>query len=70
MVASASGGSWKDVRNGALLQTVEAASLGLPFEVWKTRMGRYLSFLIYLLIITLFFSLIILLKERERNRER
>lgn len=33
----------KDVRNGALLQMAEAASLGLPFEVWKTRMGRFRS---------------------------
>lgn len=30
-----------DVRNGALLQMAEAATLGLPFEVWKTRMGRF-----------------------------
>lgn len=41
----ASGGSGKksisDVRNGALLQMAEAATLGLPFEVWKTRMGRF-----------------------------
>lgn len=36
-------GNWKwvDLRNGAVLQTVEALSLGLPFEVWKTRMGRF-----------------------------
>lgn len=26
---------------GAVLQCLEAASLGMPFEVWKTRMGRY-----------------------------
>eukprot|EP00670_Eutreptiella_braarudii_P007342 CAMPEP_0174286682 /NCGR_PEP_ID=MMETSP0809-20121228/12755_1 /TAXON_ID=73025 ORGANISM="Eutreptiella gymnastica-like, Strain CCMP1594" /NCGR_SAMPLE_ID=MMETSP0809 /ASSEMBLY_ACC=CAM_ASM_000658 /LENGTH=277 /DNA_ID=CAMNT_0015382851 /DNA_START=21 /DNA_END=854 /DNA_ORIENTATION=+ len=26
---------------GAVLQCAEAASLGMPFEVWKTRMGRY-----------------------------
>lgn len=32
-----------DVRNGALLQMAEAATLGLPFEVWKTRMGRFRS---------------------------
>ena len=32
---------WKDARNGALLQCVEAATLGMPLEVWKTRMGRY-----------------------------
>lgn len=30
-----------DVRNGALLQMSEAATLGLPFEVWKTRLGRF-----------------------------
>uniref|UniRef100_A0A6T6KH87 Mitochondrial carrier protein n=1 Tax=Rhodosorus marinus TaxID=101924 RepID=A0A6T6KH87_9RHOD len=35
------GKGYKDVRNGAVLQMVEAASLGLPFEVWKTRMGRF-----------------------------
>ncbi len=33
----------KDVRNGALLQMAEAATLGMPFEVWKTRMGRHRS---------------------------
>lgn len=33
--------SMRDVRNGALLQMAEAATLGLPFEVWKTRMGRF-----------------------------
>lgn len=31
----------KDIRNGAILQMAEAATLGLPFEVWKTRMGRF-----------------------------
>mmetsp|Transcript_1558 Transcript_1558/g.3311 ORF Transcript_1558/g.3311 Transcript_1558/m.3311 type:complete len:87 (+) Transcript_1558:1271-1531(+) len=31
----------KDIRNGAVLQCLEAASLGMPFEVWKTRMGRF-----------------------------
>jgi len=25
---------------GAFLQCIEAASLGMPFEVWKTRMAR------------------------------
>lgn len=30
-----------DLRNGALLQMAEAGTLGLPFEVWKTRMGRF-----------------------------
>jgi len=29
-----------DVRNGAVLQCLEAATLGMPFEVWKTYMGR------------------------------
>eukprot|EP00922_Rhytidocystis_sp_ex-Travisia-forbesii_P039288 GHVS01058454.1.p1 GENE.GHVS01058454.1~~GHVS01058454.1.p1 ORF type:complete len:284 (+),score=20.47 GHVS01058454.1:207-1058(+) len=32
---------WKDLVNGGLLQCVEAATLGMPFEVWKTRMGRF-----------------------------
>jgi Mitochondrial carrier protein len=32
-----------DLRNGALLQMAEAATLGLPLEVWKTRMGRFRS---------------------------
>lgn len=31
----------RDLFNGAVLQCVEAASLGMPLEVWKTRMGRY-----------------------------
>lgn len=31
----------KDLANGAVLQCVEAATLGMPFEVWKTRMGRF-----------------------------
>lgn len=35
--------SLSDLRNGALLQMSEAATLGLPFEVWKTRMGRFRS---------------------------
>ncbi|EDQ88891.1 uncharacterized protein MONBRDRAFT_26061 [Monosiga brevicollis MX1] len=30
-----------DARNGAILQMVEAASLGMPLEVWKTHLGRY-----------------------------
>lgn len=34
-------GDPKDMLNGAILQCVEAASLGMPFEVWKTRMGRF-----------------------------
>ncbi len=32
---------WKDARNGAVLQCAEAATLGMPLEVWKTRMGRF-----------------------------
>lgn len=36
-------GRKSDVRNGALLQMAEAATLGLPLEVWKTRMGRFRS---------------------------
>lgn len=31
----------KDLAVGGILQCVEAASLGMPFEVWKTRMGRF-----------------------------
>jgi len=33
--ASGHGGiwNWHDLRNGAILQTVEALTLGLPFEV-------------------------------------
>lgn len=44
MAASTSSGvnkKLKDVRNGSLLQMAEAATLGLPFEVWKTRMARF-----------------------------
>lgn len=37
------GASWKDLVNGGALQCVEAATLGMPFEVWKTRMGRFRS---------------------------
>lgn len=33
--------SVRDMRNGMMLQMAEAATLGLPFEVWKTRMGRF-----------------------------
>eukprot|EP00658_Telonema_sp_P-2_P032483 TRINITY_DN24048_c0_g1_i1.p1 TRINITY_DN24048_c0_g1~~TRINITY_DN24048_c0_g1_i1.p1 ORF type:complete len:283 (-),score=63.09 TRINITY_DN24048_c0_g1_i1:245-1093(-) len=29
------------IYQGAVLQCLEAASLGMPFEVWKTRMGRF-----------------------------
>ncbi|KAA8494800.1 Citrate/oxoglutarate carrier protein [Porphyridium purpureum] len=39
-MAPPAGKGLKDIRNGAVLQCVEAATLGLPFEVWKTRMGR------------------------------
>eukprot|EP01068_Selenidium_serpulae_P009607 Selendium_serpulae@DN5273_c0_g1_i1.p1 len=38
--ATASNG-WKDLVNGGVLQCIEAATLGMPFEVWKTRMGRF-----------------------------
>lgn len=31
----------RDARNGAILQMVEAASLGMPLEVWKTHLGRH-----------------------------
>jgi len=31
----------KDLFHGAVLQCIEASTLGMPFEVWKTRMGRY-----------------------------
>lgn len=41
MASSTGKKSLTDVRNGALLQMAEAATLGLPFEVWKTRMGRF-----------------------------
>ena len=34
-------GDPKDMATGAVLQCIEAASLGMPFEVWKTRMGRF-----------------------------
>ncbi|KAL8448920.1 hypothetical protein Emed_003490 [Eimeria media] len=33
-------GGASDLARGAVLQCVEAATLGMPFEVWKTRMGR------------------------------
>ncbi len=32
--------SAQDLLNGAVLQCIEAATLGMPLEVWKTRMGR------------------------------
>lgn len=31
----------RDLALGGFLQCVEAATLGMPLEVWKTRMGRY-----------------------------
>ena len=31
---------WQALRMGATLQCVEAATLGMPFEVWKTHMAR------------------------------
>mmetsp|Transcript_30618 Transcript_30618/g.33454 ORF Transcript_30618/g.33454 Transcript_30618/m.33454 type:complete len:287 (-) Transcript_30618:211-1071(-) len=31
----------KDLLTGGVLQCVEAATIGLPFEVWKTHMGTY-----------------------------
>lgn len=31
------------IYQGGVLQCLEAASLGMPFEVWKTRMGRFRS---------------------------
>lgn len=31
----------KDLVVGGVLQTVEAMTLGMPFEVWKTHMGTY-----------------------------
>lgn len=31
----------KDIVTGGILQCVEAITLGLPFEVWKTHMGTY-----------------------------
>jgi hypothetical protein len=34
------GGSLRDIVIGPALQCAEAASLGMPFEVWKTYMGR------------------------------
>lgn len=30
-----------DLVVGGVLQMIEAATLGMPFEVWKTRMGRF-----------------------------
>eukprot|EP00055_Hartaetosiga_balthica_P015213 m.88352 g.88352 ORF g.88352 m.88352 type:complete len:300 (+) comp8806_c1_seq1:147-1046(+) len=33
--------TFRDARNGGILQMIEAASLGMPLEVWKTHMGRH-----------------------------
>ena len=41
--AAPAGKGWKNIRNGAVLQCAEAITLGMPFEVWKTRMGRMRS---------------------------
>jgi len=35
------GKDFSSIRDGAVLQMLEAATLGMPFEVWKTRMGRF-----------------------------
>eukprot|EP01035_Chromulina_nebulosa_P004123 gene4123-5628_t len=32
-----------DLLKGGILQCIEAATVGLPFEVWKTHMGTYRS---------------------------
>lgn len=31
----------KDLLTGGVLQCMEAGSVGMPFEVWKTYMGSY-----------------------------
>ena len=41
VAAAPTGKGWKDLRNGAVLQCAEAITLGMPLEVWKTRMGRF-----------------------------
>lgn len=41
MAPAAKIGDPKDMALGAFIQCAEAASLGMPFEVWKTRMGRF-----------------------------
>ena len=33
----------RDLLTGGILQCMEAASVGMPFEVWKTHMGTYRS---------------------------
>eukprot|EP01041_Mallomonas_annulata_P013877 gene13877-29532_t len=40
-MAPSKSASPKDLVVGGLLQCVEAATLGMPFEVWKTHMGTY-----------------------------
>ena len=40
-MAPQTGRGAKDLASGAVLQMVEAATLGMPLEVWKTRMGRF-----------------------------
>lgn len=40
-MAPQTGKGAKDLASGAVLQMIEAATLGMPLEVWKTRMGRY-----------------------------
>ncbi len=34
------GGGWQNAVIGPVLQCMEAATLGMPLEVWKTYMGR------------------------------
>ena len=34
------GGGWQNAIIGPVLQCLEAATLGMPLEVWKTYMGR------------------------------
>jgi len=41
MAPSGNNAGYKDLLLGGFLQCVEAATLGMPFEVWKTRMGRF-----------------------------
>lgn len=42
-MAPAKSANPKDLFTGGILQCVEAASLGMPLEVWKTHMGTYRS---------------------------
>mmetsp|Transcript_9067 Transcript_9067/g.23711 ORF Transcript_9067/g.23711 Transcript_9067/m.23711 type:complete len:285 (-) Transcript_9067:299-1153(-) len=39
--AAPAGKGLKSMRDGAVLQCIEAITLGMPLEVWKTHMGRY-----------------------------